>query len=114
MNSQAPGKQWHQLEIGQIASALNTDTRNGLTDSAAAAIALRAGPNKISAQDQRSLAGILLRQFADVMILLLAVAAIISGLLGESADAAAIVLILVLNAAIGAIQEYRAQRAVAA
>ncbi|MGD8324654.1 MAG: cation-translocating P-type ATPase, partial [Gammaproteobacteria bacterium] len=46
--------------------------------------------------------------------LLLAVAAIISGLLGESADAAAIVLILVLNAAIGAIQEYRAQRAVAA
>jgi Ca2+-transporting ATPase len=55
-----------------------------------------------------------LDQFADFMILVLIAAGIIAGLIGEPQDAVAIVMIVILNAVIGFVQEYRAQRAVAA
>jgi Ca2+-transporting ATPase len=48
------------------------------------------------------------------MILVLLVAAVISGVVGELRDTIAILVIVLLNAVVGAIQEYRAQRAVAA
>jgi Ca2+-transporting ATPase len=53
-------------------------------------------------------------QFADFMILVLLAAALISGFIGEPMDTLAILVILVLNALIGAVQEFRAERAVAA
>jgi Ca2+-transporting ATPase len=55
----------------------------------------------------------ILAQFTDVMIVILLIAAVISGVVGEMRDTIAIVVILLLNAVIGAFQEYRAQRAMA-
>jgi len=54
------------------------------------------------------------RQFTDFMILVLVIAAVISGIVGEPQDAAAIVVIVLLNAVVGAAQEFRAERAVVA
>jgi Ca2+-transporting ATPase len=55
-----------------------------------------------------------LRQFSDFMILVLLTAAIISGIIGEPRDTIAIIVIVLLNAVIGVVQEYRAERATAA
>jgi len=56
----------------------------------------------------------LLDQFADFMILVLIAAAVISGLIGDIKDTLAIAVIVLLNAVIGFVQEYRAERAMAA
>jgi Ca2+-transporting ATPase len=56
----------------------------------------------------------LLDQFRDFMIIVLIVAAIVSGFIGELTDTIAIIVIVVLNAIIGFVQEYRAERAIAA
>ena len=54
-----------------------------------------------------------LDQFKDFMILVLIAAAIISGVIGEASDTIAIIVIVVLNAVIGFVQEYRAEKAMA-
>ena len=56
----------------------------------------------------------LIRQFADVLIAILAVAAGVSFAIGETLDAVAILAILLLNGLLGFIQEWRAERALAA
>jgi Ca2+-transporting ATPase len=58
--------------------------------------------------------GIFFSQFAELMIVLLAVAAVISALIGEWTDSALIGVIVLANAVVGAAQEWRAERAVAA
>lgn len=54
---------------------------------------------------------IFLYQFKDFMILVLAAAAIISGLMGDLTDTIIILVIIILNAIVGFIQEYRAEKA---
>ncbi|MCR4400118.1 MAG: HAD-IC family P-type ATPase, partial [Syntrophomonadaceae bacterium] len=86
----------------------------GLSASEAAARLAQAGPNQLQEGRRRTLVGMFLDQFKDFMILVLVVAGVISGLVGEAADAVAIVVIVALNAVIGFVQEYRAEKAMAA
>lgn len=61
---------------------------------------------------KKTIVGILLEQFKDVIIIVLLAAAFISGILGDITDTIVILIIVVLNALIGFIQEYRAEKAV--
>lgn len=68
------------------------------------------GSNTLQEKKQKGAAEIFLDQFRDFMVLVLLVATLISGLLKEYSDALTIIIIVVLNAVLGFIQEYRAER----
>jgi len=89
-------------------------TLEGLTAAEAARRLGQHGPNELAREAGPSAWALLARQFQGAMIWLLLVACGISVALGEAADAGAISAIVVLNAAVGFFQEYRAERALLA
>lgn len=72
------------------------------------------GFNILSEVHKKTALGIFLSQFKEVMIVILAIAAIISGVSGEWVDAIIILVIILLNAVVGFIQEYRAEKSMEA
>jgi len=106
--------EWYRLETGEAIKRLESDAANGLSNTRAAQRLAESGPNKLIEGKRRPFIVLILRQFSDFMILVLIAAAVISGLIGDISDTLAIIVILLLNALIGAIQEYRAEQAVAA
>ena len=72
------------------------------------------GPNALPAPPRPGLGARILRQFDDLLIRVLLLAAALTALLGESADTAVILAVVVINAAIGLLQEGRAERALEA
>jgi Ca2+-transporting ATPase len=72
------------------------------------------GANELEETKKRSLLAMLLDQYRDPMIFLLLIAAGISGVIGEVQDTIVILIIVILNSIIGFIQEFRAEKAMAA
>jgi Ca2+-transporting ATPase len=105
---------WHQLSPDEAVTLLNSNANDGLSSEQARLRLAEVGPNALPEGKRRSPLMILVGQFADLMILVLLAAALISGFIGEPMDTVAILVILMLNAIIGAVQEFRAERAVAA
>ena len=106
---------WHTLDAADVVDALAVDPSSGLSDSVAAERLDTFGENAFIFDRGPSAGSILVRQFTSFLTILLVVAAAASGLLlGEWIDAIAIAAIVLLNAAIGFTQEYRAARALAA
>ena len=103
--------QWYRCSAQQTARALGVDLPSGLSSERAEQALARHGPNRLVEPRRLGLGSILLGQFSNFMILVLIAAAVVSGLLGELADSIAILVIILLNAVIGVIQEYRAERA---
>jgi P-type Ca2+ transporter type 2C len=104
---------WHRLSIQETFELLGTG-KHGLSKAAAEEKLLYHGANELKETKKKSIAGMLLSQFRDVMILILLVAAIISGVIGDLTDAIVILIIVLLNAGIGFLQEYRAEKAMQA
>lgn len=105
---------WHLLEPWQTTAWLKVDPEKGLSSEEVEERLATHGPNAILEQQRRGPVQMFFGQFADFMIIVLILAAIVSGFIGELTDTITIVVIVVLNALIGFIQEYRAERAVAA
>jgi len=105
---------WHVMPADEVVHNLKTDPQNGLAAAEAAARLHRDGRNELREKPRRGLLRMLLDQFADFMILVLIAAAVISGVIGGVKDTVAIIVIVVLNAVIGFVQEFRAERAMAA
>ncbi|MDD2365486.1 MAG: cation-translocating P-type ATPase [Desulfuromonadaceae bacterium] len=100
---------WHQKEIDEIWKELGSSI-DGLSNEYAGSLLLRFGPNELIEKKKKSPVMMLLDQFRDVMILVLIGAAVIAGVIGELSDTIAIVVIVLLNAVIGFVQEYRAEK----
>jgi len=98
--------------VAETLSAL-TSTAVGLTETEAQGRLQRDGKNDLSAASEGP-AGLLVRQFRSPMVLLLVVACAISFALGETVDGITIGVIILINAALGFVQEYRSARALEA
>jgi P-type Ca2+ transporter type 2C len=105
---------WHTSEAAEVLRALGTDAASGLSNEEAARRLEERGTNELEDRGTRSPWAILWDQFTSTMIVILIVAALASALLGDYEDSIAIAIIVVLNAALGFGQEYRAERAMAA
>ena len=104
-----------------ICQALNTDPEHGLTSAQAEEVLTRVGENRLKAKRKQTLAGRFFSQFKDAMILILLAAAAISfyvALQGndptEFFEPALILLIVVLNAIMGTVQESKAEKSLEA
>ena len=91
-------------------SKLETN-KSGLPQSEAEKRLEKFGPNALQEKKKKPAWVLFLAQFKDFMILILAAAAVISGIVGDLTDTIIILVILVLNAVLGFVQEYRAEKA---
>src|SRR5690606_30261123 len=103
----------HLLPLEEIEKSLDTSP-NGLTSEEAKRRVEKFGTNTLQEKKKKTFFGMLLNQLKDFMILILIAAAVISGLVGDPTDTIVILAIVVLNAAVGLIQEWRAEKAIEA
>lgn len=104
---------WHQKSIEDSFAQLHSSSK-GLSPEEAVKRLGEYGANELKEKKQKTPFMMFLGQFRDFMILVLIAAAVISGFIGELSDTIAIIVIIGLNAVIGFIQEYRAEKAIAA
>ncbi len=105
---------WFQQDVDTTLQTLNSDAKSGLSAAEAKTRLNQYGLNELVEKGTRSPWLILLDQLKDVMVIILIIAAVVSGFLGEHEDVIVILAIVIINAVIGFSQEYRAEQAMAA
>jgi Ca2+-transporting ATPase len=103
------GVAWHALEPAAVVGHLATDPERGLTSPEARRRLRLVGSNRVADQPETPLWRLALEQFSGLVVGLLLAASAIAWVLGEHAEAIAILAALVLNAGIGFVSEWRAR-----
>jgi Ca2+-transporting ATPase len=104
---------WHTLNRDEALRQLHTDSA-GLSSAEAARLLNEVGPNELTEKPLTSPLKIFWEQMSNPLVLLLLFAAGVSALLGKLDSVIAIMAIVILNAVLGVVQEYRAEQAMAA
>jgi len=112
-------KKWFNLTVQETAKELNTDLENGLSLEEVVLRREKYGANELKAKKKKSLFVKFLEQFKDFMIIVLIVAAIVSGIVGIQegegiTDTIIILVVVVVNAIIGVAQENKAEKSLEA
>ncbi len=107
-------KAWHQHSEAETLRAHKTNLEEGLSNAEVEAQALEHGDNKLHHFERKSGFRILISQFTDLLVIILIIAAGISAFLGEPEDTIAIIAIVILNAFLAFVQEYRAEKSMEA
>ena len=106
------GEQYpHAASAATVARALSVDLSRGLSSAEADERRKRFGANALQTIRPRSPWRILLQQFASLIVALLATAALIAWVTGDTVEALAIGVVLVVNALVGFVTEWKAERA---
>ncbi len=105
---------WHAVNKDDVLRQLDAPPEGGLTMLEAARRLEEFGHNELKEAPPTTFWQMLWEQFNNFVVILLIVAAVISALLGDYFEAAAIMAIVILNAALGVFQERRAEQALAA
>lgn len=105
---------FHTVKVEDILGNFNTDPCKGLSLEEVEKKKVAYGLNKLADEKSKTLLSLLLSQIQDVMIYILIGAAVISALVNEISDAIIIAVIIILNAVIGVIQEFKAEKSLEA
>jgi Ca2+-transporting ATPase len=105
---------WYRLGVEEAAAQLASNTSQGLQQAEARRRLEEYGPNQVSERGARGRWQILAGQLTGIMTLVLVAAAIVSVFLRDILDALVILAIVILNAALGYVQESRAEQSMAA
>ena len=104
---------FYRLRIPELLQHLNARTE-GLNTTEVQSRLLAIGPNALQEKKKKPAWAFFLGQFRDFMILVLIAAALLAGIMGDKTDMVIILIIILLNAVMGFIQEYRAEKAMEA
>jgi potassium/sodium efflux P-type ATPase len=104
---------WYQLTVKETFEKLRA-SESGLSDSEIKERLLQFGPNKFIEEERISKLKILLHQFTSPLIYILLIAGVVTIFLKEHIDSGVIFAVVILNAIIGYIQEYKAEESVRA
>lgn len=102
---------WHGFEHNEILKALTTSEK-GLTDNEASKRLEKYGSNELISEKKESLWKLLFQQFQNIAVIILFIAAVISGFIGQAIESVAIIIIIILAAILGFFQEYQAGKAI--
>ncbi len=105
---------WYSLSIQEVEKVTRTKHECGLSASEVENRLREIGYNELEERKKPSLLLMFLEQFKDFMVLVLLIATVISGLLGEYLDAGAIIFIVIINGVLGFIQERKAEESLQA
>ncbi|MBE0699555.1 MAG: ATPase, partial [Anaerolineaceae bacterium] len=105
---------WHSMSTDEVLMKLRTGLSSGLTSEEVALRLERFGRNELKEKARPTFLKMVFDQLNNFVVILLIVASVISAVLGDLVEAGAILLIVVLNAILGVIQESRAEEALAA
>lgn len=107
-------KTWHTETIESTLEEFKADPEQGLSSEEARQRLEIYGPNKLTGKKPKSLLWRFFEQFKDFLIYILLAAAIISIILGEISDAIIILVVVLINAVVGVVQESKAEKAIEA
>lgn len=106
--------QWQVMSVVEVLQTLRTDINKGLCEKEVNERIARLGPNEMAKAPPVPLWRLFANQFNDFLIIVLLAATALSGFLGEYVDAVAIMVIIIVNAILGCLQEYRAEKSLEA
>jgi Ca2+-transporting ATPase len=107
-------EQFYNKDAHFLAEFLGTDLEQGLSARKSKELLEKHGYNKLAEAEKDSALTIFFRQFNDFITIVLMISTLVSALLGEVVDSIAILVIIVMNAVMGFIQEYRAEKSLEA
>ena len=105
---------WHTMPVDEVIRSLDTNVNTGLSSAEAENRVRKYGHNQLADKEGVSPLILFLGQFNDFIVWVLIAAAIVSGFLGEWVDALAIIAIVIINAIIGFVQDYSADKSLVA
>lgn len=112
-------EKWYQKEVEEVKKELSTNLEKGLTSKQVEEKQETIGFNELKAKKKKSLLVKFLEQFKDFMIIVLIIAAIVSGIIGVLqgegiTDTIIILIVVIVNAIIGVAQENKAEKSLEA
>jgi len=111
MKENNPSRSWYALNSEEVINKLKSDANTGISAKTAKERLSEHGRNELPEKKKQNIFIRFFKHFNDILIYILLVAAIVTATLGEYVDTLVILLVAIINAAIGFFQENKAEKA---